>query len=101
MARKKGNASTGTLIAATLRANGMRVEQSIESDLLKAAELFEISKENPGPINSKTNFSAALSLGDAIILAVTERLNVPIVTRESYWNWLADQGLLRVKVQRL
>lgn len=99
IARKKGNVSTGAAIATTLRAHGFRIEHPIESDLLRAAELLEISKNNSGPINPRTNHPATLSLGDASILAVVERLGCPIVTRDSYWNQLAAEKLINVTVQ--
>lgn len=101
IARKKGNVSAGAAIATALRAYGMRVEPANEGDLLRAAEILEISKKNPGPVAPKTNLPATLSLGDAIILAVTDRLGCQIVTRDSYWNWLITKGLLDIKVQPL
>lgn len=101
IARKKGNVSTGAAIATALRSHGIIVEVAIEGDLLRAAEILEISKKNPGPVNPKTKLPATFSLGDAIILAVTERLGCQIVTRDSYWNWLATQRLLSIKVQPL
>ena len=101
IARKKGNVSTGESIATTLRAHGIRVEHPVEADLLRAAELLEISKKNPGPANPRTNLPTTLSFGDATILAITERPNCPIVTRDLYWNWLAAQKLLSVKVQTI
>jgi len=101
LARKKGNVSTGETIAATLRAHGMRVEHSVAVDLLRAAELLEISNKNPGPTNPRTNFLATLSLGDATILAITERLDCPIATRDLYWNWLASQKLIKARVQTI
>lgn len=101
IARKKGNASSGKVLGAALRANGMRVEHPVEIDLLRAAELLEISKKKPGPINPRTSLAATLSLGDATILAITERLNCPIVTRDVYWNWLVTEGLITIKVQKL
>jgi hypothetical protein len=36
--------------------------------------------------------------GDALILAVTERLGCPVLTRDGYWKWMVDQGLLGVLV---
>lgn len=101
VARKKGNVTTGAALAATLRAVGMRVEHPVEGDLLRAAALLEISEQRPGPVNTKTNRPMTLSLGDATILAVTERLNCPIVTRDTYWTWLKAQGLIGIQVQGL
>jgi predicted nucleic acid-binding protein len=101
VARKKGNVSTGSSIAAAIRAHGVRVEHPIGTDLLRAAELLEISKNNPEPKNTRENPAASLSLADAIILAIVERLACPIVTRDSYWKWLVEQNLLPVNVQTL
>jgi predicted nucleic acid-binding protein len=39
-----------------------------------------------------------LSLADALILAVTERLQCAVVTRDRYWAWMAEQGLLAIVV---
>jgi PIN domain nuclease of toxin-antitoxin system len=101
VARRKGNVSTGAQIAASLRAHGMRVEPANEMDLVRAAELLETSDENPGPINPRTNRVGSLSLGDALILAIVERLDCRVLTGDSHWKWLVAQKLLHVDVQNL
>jgi PIN domain nuclease of toxin-antitoxin system len=42
-----------------------------------------------------------LSLGDSLILAVTERLGCQIVTIDRHWTFLADKGLLPVTINQL
>jgi PIN domain nuclease of toxin-antitoxin system len=101
IARKKGNASTGAQIATSLRAHGVQVEPTNETDLVRAAELLEASDNNPGPLNPRTKRRGSLSLGDALILAIVERLGCPVLTGDSHWNWMVTQKLLSVKVQTL
>lgn len=98
VARRKGNQSTPTQIYEALTALGLRVEHPTDTDLVRAAELIEISHDNPGPPPSYSDREATLSLGDALILAVTERLGCMVLTRDAYWKWMVDQGLLGVKV---
>jgi PIN domain nuclease of toxin-antitoxin system len=97
-ARRKGNTSSPTQIFQALAALGLRVEHPEDTDLLRAAELMEISDGNPGEPDERTGVRPTLSLGDALILAVTDRLDCPVLTRDGYWKWMADQGLLPVKV---
>lgn len=62
----------------------------------------------PGTVNaSRPHFrlapahsdrDATLSLGDALILAVTERLGCMVLTRDGYWKWMVDEGHLKVQV---
>lgn len=98
VARRKGNQSSGTQIRAALLAMGMRVEHPTDDDLVRAAELIEISSQNPGPPPPRSNHDATLSLGDALILAVTERLGCIVLTRDTYWRWMVDQGHIQVRV---
>lgn len=98
VARRKGNQSSSTQIHQALTSLGLRVEHPTDDDLVRAADLIEISDRNPGPPPSHTQHDATLSLGDALILAVTERLNCMVLTRDTYWKWMVDQGLLDVKV---
>jgi PIN domain nuclease of toxin-antitoxin system len=97
-ARRKGNSSSAAQIFAALSALGMRVEHSDTEDLLRAAELMEVSDAHPGDPDGRTGVAPTLSLGDALILAVTERLGCPVLTRDGYWKWMVDQGLLDVQV---
>lgn len=95
--RRKGNTSNGSHIWAALSALGVTIEHPIDDDLVRAAELIELSEANPGPANSK-GVQATLSLGDALILAIGERLNVAVITNDTYWEWMVDQGLLAVNI---
>ncbi len=92
VARRKGNQSSGRDMWDALAALGVRVEHPTEDDLLRAAELIELSEAHPGDDN------ATLSLGDALILSIGERLDCTIVTRDTYWRWMVEQGLLALKV---
>lgn len=92
VARRKGNQSSGEQIWQTLAALGARVEHTNDDDLLRAADLIELAEDNPGPDG------ATLSLGDALILAVGDRLGCTVITRDTYWKWMADEGLIAIKV---
>lgn len=96
--RRKGNQSSGEQIYEALTARGVRVEHPRDEDLVRAAALLEISRDNPGPPHPTTDREGTLSLGDALILAVTERLGCRVLTRDAYWKWMVDQGLLDVDV---
>ncbi len=98
VARRKGNQSAPTQIAQALVAMGMRVEHPTDDDLIRAAALIEISDNNPGPPPSRSDREATLSRGDALILAVTERLDCMVLTRDGYWKWMVDEGHLKVQV---
>ena len=98
VARRKGNQSSTTQIAQALFAIGLRVVHPIDDDLVRAAELIEISDNNPGPPPPHSDRDATLSLGDALILAVTERLGCMVLTRDGYWKWMLDGGHLTVQV---
>jgi len=96
--RRKGNRSDPSQLAEALLAMGLRVEHPTDDDLVRAAELIEISDNNPGPPPQHSDREARLSLGDALILAVTERLGCMVLTRDNYWKWMVDQGHLKVQV---
>ncbi|GAB3748108.1 PIN domain-containing protein [Microlunatus parietis] len=96
--RRKGNTSTPKHLYEALTALGLAVEHPTDTDLIRAAELIEISIDNPGPPSPRSDQDATLSLGDALILAVTERLGCMVLTRDTYWKWMVDQGLLGVRV---
>lgn len=96
--RRKGNSSSPSQTFAALSALGLRVEHPEDEDLLRAAELLEVSDANPGVPDVRTRVVSTLSLGDALILAVTERLGCPVLTRDGYGRWMVDQGLLGVQV---
>ncbi len=96
--RRRGNQSPPTQISTTLAALGLRVEHPTDGDLVRAAELIEISHDNPGPPAAHPDRDATLSLGDALILAITERLGCMVLTRDGYWKWMVDEGHLDVRV---
>jgi predicted nucleic acid-binding protein len=98
VSRRKGNASRPRQIAEALAALGLRVEHPTESDLVRAAELIEISEDNPGPPPPHSGQEATLSLGDALILAVTERLGCMVLTRDRYWKWMVDARHLDIRI---
>lgn len=86
------NQSTGQQLWEALSAAGVRVEHTTAGDLLRGAELIEVSEANPGPNN------ATLSLGDALILSVGERLDCPVITRDIYWGWMVTNGIITTNV---
>jgi hypothetical protein len=98
VARRKQNQSAPTQIAQALAAMGLRVEHPTDGDLVRAAELIEISDNNPGPPPPHSNRDATLSLGNALILAVTERLGCMVLTRDGCWKWMVNEGHLKVQV---
>lgn len=98
IAHRKGNTSTGLQIQQALTALGLAVVHPVDAHLLRTAELLELSTLNPGPTHPKTGRQATLSLGDALILATTERLGCSILTRDNYWKWMSDQALIPTKV---
>lgn len=98
VSRRRGNRSSGQQIQEALSALGLRVEHPTDEDLVRAAALLEISRDNPGPPHPITQQEGTLSLGDALILATTERLECMVLTRDAYWKWMVDEGLLQVRV---
>jgi PIN domain nuclease of toxin-antitoxin system len=100
-ARARGNVSSAHQVASTLSAYGMRVELNTEQDLVRAAELLELSAANPSVPHPVTGKQATLSLGDGLILAAVERLAVPVVTNDRYWRQFVDAGHTSANVQAL
>ncbi|MDR1189216.1 MAG: PIN domain-containing protein [Bifidobacteriaceae bacterium] len=98
VSHRKGNRASGEEIRRALTALGVDIEPAAPSDLVRAAELIEMSDAFPGSADPLIGVRSTLSLGDALALAVTERLGYPALTRDVYWKWLADQGHLNVKV---
>jgi len=94
----KGNVSTPTQLRTALTVAGMRVEPATADDLQEAGELLTMSRAHHQQHNDREH---SLSLGDSLVLAVTARLGCPIVTSDRHWTWLADQGLLPVKIHQL
>ena len=97
-ARAKGNASSPAQIAAALKGQGMVVVHPQDGDLIRCAELLELSAANPGKPDSAAESRATLSLADGLILAIVERLGVPVVTRDRYWQDFAERGHTRARV---
>jgi len=91
IARQRGNVTAAPQIAATLATEGCRIELSAVADLVRAAQLHEISQLDPG-LHARTGQPCTLSLGDALILAVVERVGCPVVTRDRYWADFARGG---------
>lgn len=91
VARRAGNVSTGEQIATTLSAMGVAVEPAREADMIRAAELLEVSQAHPGR-HPSTGDPLTLSLADALILAVTERLGLKVLTGDRYWSQLATDA---------
>jgi len=77
-ARAKGNVSSPAQIGATLKGQGMLVVHPKDDDLIRCAELLESSVANPSPSGSTTGSTSTLSLADGLILAIVERLGVPV-----------------------
>lgn len=97
-ARARGNTSSSRQIALAIEAQGLVCEPADRGDLVRAAELFESSVENPGPVNPRSGRPSSLSLADSLILAVVERLGCPVISRDTYWMTLAEKNLLGVRV---
>lgn len=97
-ARAKGNVSPAAQIAATLKGQGMVVVHPLDADLIRCAELLELSVANPGPRGAAAASRSTLSLADGLILAIVERLGVPVVTRDRYWDDFAEQGHTRARI---
>lgn len=96
--RRKGNQSSADQLHQTIQAQGMRVEHPTDDDLVRAAELLELSKGNPGPPHPRSSLPVTLSLGDSLILAIAERCGASVLTRDKYWKWMVDQNLLKLRV---
>ena len=71
-----------------------------DGDLIRCAELLELSVAHPGPATGSTRSRArsVLSLADGLILAIVERLGVPVVTRDRYWSDFAEEGHTSARV---
>jgi len=96
--RRRGNTSPASLIVASLVAKGVRFEMLLEPDLVRAAELSELSEAHPGPVHPGMRRPVTLSLGDSLILAIVERLGLQVVTLDKYWDAFAAAGHTKAKV---
>jgi PIN domain nuclease of toxin-antitoxin system len=93
-ARRQGNASSGQEFRDVLGALDVEIAPAVDVDLVRAAELLEASR-------GKRSADAALSLGDALILAICERLGVPVLTRDRVWSQLEASGTTTARVVQL
>lgn len=100
VARRAGNISSPEQIATTLSAVGVQVEPPQEVDMVRAAALIEVAQAHPGR-HPASGDPLTLSLGDALILAVVERLGVKVLTADRYWSQVAADGLTSAVVVQL
>ena len=98
VSRRRGNRTSPRQLSDAIRAQGVRIEPNDLGDLVRAAELAELSRLHPGPADPRVGAMATLSLGDTLILAAVERLGAPVVSRDGYWLWLRQQGLIQAEV---
>lgn len=82
--RRGWSGSTEQLLAA-LRAHAVAIEPVVEADVHRAAAL--LAQRVP----SVAGRAYSISLGDAVCIAVAERLGVPVVSGERAWDALAMQ----------
>ncbi len=97
-AHAKGNVSTPDQLRLALSAAGMRVEPPTVADLQVAGELLIVSRAN---IEQRDGKAHSLSLGDSLVLAVSARLDCPVVTSDRHWSWLAERDLLPMQVHQI
>ncbi len=96
-ARSKGNASSPEHLATSLETQGLAVEAAERQDLIVAASLYEMSQRNPRRM-AVGNKAETLSLADSLVLAISQRLGCRAVSRDSYWKWLSEEGLINVTI---
>jgi predicted nucleic acid-binding protein len=99
--RRRGNSSSPQEITLALDAMNVRTELMTIADLIRSAELHELSRLNPGAVSPRSQLPATLSTVDTLILAVSERLGVPVVTLDRYWSDFANSGHTTVKVVQI
>jgi len=92
--RRRGIHASPEHITAMLSEKGVHTALLIEADLLRAAHLEEVSNRYPAKTHHRHEAArpVSLSLGDALILAVVERLGIPIYTIDRYWSEFANAG---------
>ncbi len=94
VARRRGNNSSGAQLLLAFQASGIRLEHAQTADLLRAAELVEAAATHrTGPGRAHT-----LSFCDSLILAISERLGLPVITGDSHWQQLATDGITQAEV---
>ncbi len=98
VARREGNVTSAHDFPGILAGVGFERVPLEADDLVVAAELHEMSQAHPLAAGRPDQPEATLSIADALILSVAERMSktykVVVVTRDQYWQWLAEQGLL-------
>ncbi len=95
--RGRSDALSHRDIATNVLGQGIDLETMTEGDHVRAAELIEISRANPSPPTRPDGREATLSLSDASIIAVSERLGANVLTGDQHWADLAEAGHLKVK----
>ena len=87
VARRHGNTSTAAQITAALVGHGLRIEPVTADDGERAGVIIAESEKSPAIwVNGKGEpREGALSLGDGLTLAVTQRLNGHAVTFDQAW----------------
>lgn len=98
VARRRGNRSSAQQLADAVRAQRVRIEASTVADLVRAAERAELGRRQAADRAEGTGPPGTLSLGDTLILAAAGRLGAPVVTRDRFWTWLRERGVLDVDV---
>jgi PIN domain nuclease of toxin-antitoxin system len=88
---------THQAIATSVLGQGIDLETMSEQDHVRAAELIEISRANAGPPVKAGGPPSTLSLSDASIIAVSERLEANVLTGDQHWADLSEDGHLKVK----
>ena len=97
--RQRGNASSAEQIVSTLEAQGLRVVPADEVDLVRAAALLELSTDHPGTPRPPDGERPTLSLGMRSFLPCPN--GATVLTGDTYWGWMVDEGLLTLKVHTL
>lgn len=82
--KRRGNTATADELAENLAALGLNVEPVVAVDAVRAAEVILHSDA----LAANGELERPVSLGDAICLAVAERLGVPAICSDRAWNAL-------------
>ena len=98
--RRRGHGSSMDFLAHVIAARGIRSEVLTAEDMVRAAHLLRLSDEHPGygKPHGSDDGRKTLSLGDALILSIVERLSLPVVTHDHYWREFAADGLTNAHV---
>ena len=82
VSRDRGHQLSCDQLHARILAVGAEIEPYTDDDTVRGAELLLYIDAKPGPN------AAGLSLGDAMCIAVAERLGLPIVGDDQLWSAL-------------